>query len=262
MTNKKRIAVLAAINDYPYQINDLKGCLNDSNGWLTRLQTKFNFTDIATLWDSKATLDNVKIAIETQFSKCTEYDTFSFIYSGHGTWVPDDDGDEADGKDEAICLYDGLLKDDYFRQLFKDVPANLNIVMISDSCHSGTMTKHLVDTGYMKPRFMAPPQEYLEMEYKLRQGSRLFDSARAQTKMNEILITGCKDTQFSADAFIDGKYYGALSYYCFKVIDNNPTDITYDSFYKQLRKYLPNYEYDQIPQLECSPENRNRPLFG
>ena len=77
MNNSKKVAVLAAINDYPFKVNDLRGCLNDSRGWLTRIETKFNFTDITTLWDSKATLDNVKQSIESQFSKCTENDTFS-----------------------------------------------------------------------------------------------------------------------------------------------------------------------------------------
>jgi metacaspase-1 len=27
-------------------------------------------------------------------------------YSGHGTQIPDDDGDEADGMDEALCPVD------------------------------------------------------------------------------------------------------------------------------------------------------------
>ena len=267
MNTKNKIAVLVALNNYPGTMNDLKGCINDSKGWLKRLQSRFNFTDIITLWDSKATVSAVKEACLSQFAKCKENDSFAFINSCHGTWVPDSDGDEADGKDEAICMYDGLISDDFFRELFKNPPPGLNLTMVSDSCHSGTMTKQAMFNPsqhglYSKPKFMQPPKKYLDMEKKLRQGSRMYDAARAQSIMNEVLITGCKDNQYSADAYIDGTYYGALSYYCFKVIDSNEAPITYNDFYTQLRRHLPSSEYDQIPQLECSAENRNKFIFG
>ena len=37
---------------------------------------------------------------------------FIVQYSGHGTQLPDNNGDEQDGYDEALYLYDGALRDD------------------------------------------------------------------------------------------------------------------------------------------------------
>jgi len=42
-------------------------------------------------------------------------------YSGHGTYVKDRGGDEADGYDEAICLYDGNLVDDDLNYILRTI---------------------------------------------------------------------------------------------------------------------------------------------
>jgi hypothetical protein len=70
-----------------------------------------------------------------------------FYYSGHGGQTPDDNGDENDGLDEFIAMYDTDLVGDYFINVLTDddldaLLANLeseNIVVILDSCYSGGM---------------------------------------------------------------------------------------------------------------------------
>jgi hypothetical protein len=42
-------------------------------------------------------------------------------YSGHGTYVKDRSGDEADGYDEALCLYDGNLVDDDLNYILRTI---------------------------------------------------------------------------------------------------------------------------------------------
>jgi hypothetical protein len=59
--------------------------------------------------------------------------------------VPDTNGDEIDGLDEALCPYDlqtggGALIDDEINTLFSARKAGVRLVLISDSCHSGTVT--------------------------------------------------------------------------------------------------------------------------
>jgi len=60
------------------------------------------------------------------------------FYSGHGTWVPDTSGDEADGRDEALVPYDyrtaGMLTDDHMFDISARKRYGARIVMLFDSC--------------------------------------------------------------------------------------------------------------------------------
>jgi hypothetical protein len=47
--------------------------------------------------------------------------TLFFQYSGHGTPVQDKNGDEADGQDEALYLYDGVLLDDELHEILTTI---------------------------------------------------------------------------------------------------------------------------------------------
>ncbi len=68
-----------------------------------------------------------------------------FHYSGHGSQVADVSGDEIDKKDETICPHDfaeaGMIKDDDFRSMLRDLPEGVNLDVFLDSCHSGTGTR-------------------------------------------------------------------------------------------------------------------------
>ena len=46
--------------------------------------------------------------------------------------------DEADGKDETLCLWDGQMTDDVVWSWLCKVPAGVRIWMITDTCNSGT----------------------------------------------------------------------------------------------------------------------------
>jgi hypothetical protein len=74
-------------------------------------------------------------------------DTLVFHFSGHGTQVPDENGDEEDGMDEAICTVDldwytnmGICDDELREKLFLACPEGVELVAFFDCCHSGTMS--------------------------------------------------------------------------------------------------------------------------
>ena len=48
----------------------------------------------------------VKREMELMGKRCGKRDVFVFFYSGHGLNVPDLDGDESDGEDEAFAMPD------------------------------------------------------------------------------------------------------------------------------------------------------------
>jgi len=66
-------------------------------------------------------------------------------YSGHGTQEMDYHGDEADGYDEAIYLYDGSVIDDDIGNALKSIPDGATVVLMFDSCFSGTITSLLIN---------------------------------------------------------------------------------------------------------------------
>jgi hypothetical protein len=66
--------------------------------------------------------------------------TAFIYYLGHGNQTRDLNGDEEDGMDELWCLRSGeSILDDEISLIFKDIPENSKVILISDSCSSGTM---------------------------------------------------------------------------------------------------------------------------
>lgn len=83
---------------------------------------------------SNAILDGLRKAARTLVSG----DTFVFYYSGHGGQQPDTSGDETDGQDETLVAYDRQIIDDELNDIWLKFKAGVRIIMVSDSCNSGT----------------------------------------------------------------------------------------------------------------------------
>ncbi|QKF94599.1 hypothetical protein QKU48_gp1141 [Fadolivirus algeromassiliense] len=59
------------------------------------------------------------------------------LLSGHGFSVQDNNGDEIDGRDEAINIGRQVLDDEIYNNIV--VKLKCNALLLSDTCHSGTM---------------------------------------------------------------------------------------------------------------------------
>jgi hypothetical protein len=90
------------------------------------------------LQDAEATRGNVLAAGRRAAAGMRAGDLLVLVYSGHGGQRQDVSGDEADGRDETICLWDGEWTDDQIGALLADVPAGVRVLFITDSCNSGT----------------------------------------------------------------------------------------------------------------------------
>lgn len=262
--NKKmKKALVFSINDYPGTQNDLQGCNNDSQNWADLLKNQYGFEIYNRIIDSSATRSNVKKDMLDLIVNSQDGDVLVITYSGHGTSVVDLDNDEEDGKDECICLYDGLMKDDEIRDVLNKLPSGVKLTFISDSCFSGTVTRSFMicmnDFTYVSTPKYLPPKDNIDAIHVMGLPSKR-SFAIPEEGMNHILISGTDDRSYSYDANIDGKACGAFSYYAIKVLKENPV-ITYNAFYEKLRKYLPNNQYPQNPQLEGSEENKNSIMF-
>jgi hypothetical protein len=100
---------------------------------------------VKTLLDRAATGRRMRDEIGALPGRARAGDLVVVQYSGHGSLVPDRDGDEPDGLDECLCPWDvasqGPLVDDELAAIYKDRPRGVRLLMVSDSCHSGTVAR-------------------------------------------------------------------------------------------------------------------------
>lgn len=100
---------------------------------------EWNGINYVTLRDEQATIANCIEAARVATQGLRAYDLLLLSLSGHGGQVPDSSGDEADGLDETLCLWDGELTDDVIGDLLLACSVtNLRVAIITDSCNSGS----------------------------------------------------------------------------------------------------------------------------
>jgi len=206
-----------------------------------------------------ATRKSVVTGITSAAAKLKKGDIFLLTYSGHGGQVPDTNGDESDGQDETWCLYDGELIDDELDALLGKFVAGVRILVFSDSCHSGTVTREAFLRGTpfeyprdaagapMKYRFMPPEvalRTYRENKKFYTQLARPFAGTKGPVtvKASVLLFSGCQDNQTSAD----GTYNGLFTSNVLKVWNNGRFRGDYTRFHRDILRRMPP---DQSPNL-------------
>jgi hypothetical protein len=264
----KKQALLVGINDYQ-GVNDLQGCINDVTNVRSVLKTFFGFdnSEIRVLTDSRATKKNILSRFDKMVNTASNGDYLIFHFSGHGSQIRDREGDElADHMDEIICPYDmnwddGYITDDKFSEILQQLKKGVRMEILLDSCHSGTGTREItppLDTcrnseDPFKYRYLRPPVD-IECRYLGEEESLAPTKAFRTDKeiiLNHILWAGCKDSQTSADAEINGQYNGAFSYYFCKHVRENSGKISRSDLYTRIKNSLKYNHYSQVPQLEC-----------
>jgi hypothetical protein len=167
-----------------------------------------------------ATAEAVTSAIAAAAKKLKSGDLFWITYSGHGGQVPDTNSDEGDRgrQDETWVLWDRQLVDDELWNLWRRFKRGVRILVLSDSCHSGTVTRvmpALPATGPAPRIRLLPPKQAAKV---YRQNAKLYDTIqksvpageRAVVKASVLLISGCQDNQFSLDGDRNGLFTETL----------------------------------------------------
>mmetsp|Transcript_21111 Transcript_21111/g.36050 ORF Transcript_21111/g.36050 Transcript_21111/m.36050 type:complete len:294 (-) Transcript_21111:668-1549(-) len=148
-TGTKR-AVMIGINYVGDDPGELSGCWNDVLNMKKYIQDVHGFEEenIVILMDdgihTEPTKANIIDAYKTIIAQAEENDAIFLHYSGHGTKLRDDDGDESDGYDEALVPRDfqtnGMIRDDdLYELLLKNLPDGVHMTSLMDCCHSGTI---------------------------------------------------------------------------------------------------------------------------
>lgn len=234
---------------------ELRACEADAED-MTEIATSKNFT-VKTLLTSAATRARVMTEISQTATVLKPGDIFMLSYSGHGGQLPDRNEDELDNMDETWCLYDGQLVDDEIYNLLGKFVAGVRILVFSDSCHSGTVTKQAYYQGTVASRSATPTTTEVKYRYMpnsiilrtYRQNKTFYDpilqdqtlkDSRDAVRASVLLISGCQDNQLSADGNFNGLFTGNL----LRVWNNGQFQGDYRRFHKAIRRNMPP---DQTP---------------
>ena len=266
-------AICIGINDYPGTSSDLHGCVNDAGDWAEELQRR-GF-DVSTLLNRGATGAAIRRNIRKLISTAEPGDVVVIQFSGHGSYLPDVDGDESDGADECICPYDlnrGCITDDELFGIFSARMSGVNVVMISDSCHSGTIGRFAPNTtpppalgvqaARRRVRFL-PPASFLDANaLRSLAAHKVRPKASLPGRHAALTLTGCQDAEFSYDAFFRGRANGAFTYVALDALRTLPSNATYRQWHAAIRRRLPSSEYPQTPALFGLRELKDQLIFS
>jgi hypothetical protein len=194
-------------------------------------------------------------------------DILFLTYSGHGGQVEGGGSEEDDDLDETWCLYDRQLIDDELYSLFGRFRSGVRILMLSDSCHSGSVARMRVDAGLpsasdlarsMMPartgsratvqpiRSRAAPIEVARANNEAEKDNYIAlqaAAAGAEKKVPDagvLLISGCQDMEESFET-ADGKN-GQFTAIVKTVWDSGKFKGGYRRFHRAVASRLPPYQ--------------------
>lgn len=227
-------ALLVGIN-YTGTDSALNGCINDIsniNKFLLENVSGYSKDSITVLTDDpksqvKPTKENMENNIKKFVAGCKSGDTLFFYYSGHGSQLNDNNGDESDGKDSVLVPLDyqksGVIRDDWlFTNMVNCLPAGVLLWTFTDCCHSGTMLDlqfNLQCASVYKNGSINKTIKYNGSEW-----SNQFGLTNETSKLSQADVfnfSGCLDPQTSADAFIRNQSQGAFTSCFFEFVNNN-----------------------------------------
>lgn len=232
----------------------LNACEADAQD-MTQIAKSREFT-ATTLLTKDATLETVQKKISEAASSLKAGDTFMLTYSGHGGQLPDLNREEVDHQDETWCLYNGELVDDQLYALLGGFKEHVRVIVLSDSCHSGTIVKQAYYHGTADarksamgelPRYRCMPPEAALATY--RQNRAFYDPILKNRKIGQrieavkasvLLISGCQDNQLSQDGAFNGLFTAQL----LRVWNDGDFQGGYQRFHNQIVRRMPP---DQTP---------------
>lgn len=245
--NKNKKALLIGIN-YAGTSNELYGCINDVNSIKERI-SKNGFTEINVITDQttqKATKNNILKEFTNLLVNSQEGDLLFLLYSGHGSYALDKNGDEKTGYDQLIvpCDLNMILDDELKNIIQNNLKPNVTLFSMFDSCFSGSV----LDLRY----------QYMD---SLNYDKFTENTKQLETKGNVFMISGCSDYQTSADAFINNKASGAMTWSLLEALKQKPV-CSWRELVINMRNLLKISRYEQIPQFSCGTfENIDSTVF-
>ena len=271
----RKAAVIVGI-DYVGQESALQGCRSDARNMHTMLVEKIGVEreNISFLVDGPlaehAMFGTAKKPVRAPNGKnimqalvdlaylTTEHPELEEVwitYSGHGSYLHNSEvsaqevvaSTEDDGRHETIVPVDysssGMIVDDTLNNILCLMRPGVRVVAVFDSCHSETV---------------------LDLRYRYVSGIKnTTENPNCKVKANCVMISGCRDTQTSADAPLGPaeSYQGAMCWSLLKALEESNFTISCYNLLKNMRLLLKDKEFSQVPQITCSRPLSSSTMF-
>jgi len=217
-------ALIVGVGEYPNLVKDAKVSPNlpgidldvKTMQQITAIMG-FQPSQVRVLFNADATLDRVVHELSTWTRDGVGQDDPVVIYfSGHGTRIPDKNGDEPDKADEVLLMsdtgrvrtketvtLDRVLVDDQLGALLDKIPSRRVLVLI-DACHSGTATRAF---DIMDQRLGAaegvPKYYYYD---GMPDGTGVVTKAATDGAANFVSLSAAQDTQYAIATYLGGLF--------------------------------------------------------
>ena len=178
-------AILIGVSRYQSAaIPDLMGPANDLAA-MEELARSIAASDIVTLRDAAVSRSSVETALHDMGLRAQPGDWVLFYVSGHGAQALAQNPSEADGEYDQFVPLPGfdperqdpetfIVDKDFYAWLKRYLPPEVAILMVVDSCHSGTMHRAIDPRSYaFTPRIAFRPGDARAIRLTARPGPRL-----------------------------------------------------------------------------------------
>jgi len=246
--NKKNNSALLIGINYVGTDNELYGCINDTSS-INSLISSYNYQKICILTDNtekKPNRANILTEFKNLLSNSQSGDVLLFFYSGHGSYILDNNNNEKTGNDQLIvsCDLNGIIDDELKNIIQTNLKKDVTLIALFDCCFSGSV----LDLKY----------QYMD---SLDKNDFTENINETETIGNVIMISGCSDVQTSNDATINNQNQGAMTW-AFLEAFKSEKNITWRNLLIKMRDLLQKSNFDQTPQLTSgSFFNIDSPVF-
>jgi pimeloyl-ACP methyl ester carboxylesterase len=279
----KIFALLVGINDYP--TIPLKGCINDVTGMKTCLEKLYannpqNELNIKTLITAKDTKKAAIINNFQNFYKDAESDDICiFYYSGHGSYAKaPKEFKSANGNLQSFVCSDSRdfggvdLVDKEMAYLLWSAThkkLDLNFLVITDCCHSGTITKSFIDNSKVQDRRRSGDDAHMPKKiedylgYSIDHNGELGYQSYQENGINfvkmkngkHLHLSACQDSQTAKELLIDNEIRGAFTTSLIKSLYASSGHISYRELCEQIGANVSSLVADQSPSFKVIGEN-------
>jgi hypothetical protein len=244
-------------NQYNGFKDSLDGCDNDAvvMAGIARLR---GFDVAAPLCESAAKAQTVIDGIKAAAAALNTGDIFMLTFAGHGSQIPTFEQPPHEANDQTWALYDRFLVDNELYALWTTFKAGVRIVVVSDSCHSGTVISlpsafvrdgGCATTSSSSRKARLIPLDIAKEVYESHQDMYdAIEKAAAAVRdqpvsASVLLLSACGDDELAQDDSPDGLFTACIN----QVWNGGKFPSDYDHFYEAVYKEVNAANQNQHP---------------
>lgn len=233
-------------NKYKGEYRRLRNAENDASFYYD-LAIRNDFSAVKLIGE-EATSNNLLDKLK-EFSIRLQAGELCFIsYSGHGTRVKDLNGDESDGFDEVLVLFDRLFIDDEFQLCWSKFESGVRIFFVNDSCYNGSVSRFFEmnkkATAAIWPDHILRGVDSREADIDFENNISYYKSIKLgkdEVKCSIIHIGACQDNQLADDGSSteqNGKFTSTVK----EMIVTDGFQGSYKEFFSKIKLVMPPWQ--------------------